>query len=103
MTTRAQLSGLFTDSDLAKLLERRHDEQLDRPIAESMVRQPVTISPGALLADAIEILSRNRISELPVVDEAGRPVGIIDITDVVGLAPFARSKPDVPPPALSVN
>ena len=97
------LSGLFTDSDLAKLLERRHDEQLDRPIAESMVRQPVTISPGALLADAIEILSRNRISELPVVDEAGRPVGIIDITDVVGLAPFARSKPDVPPPALSVN
>jgi arabinose-5-phosphate isomerase len=97
------LSGLFTDSDLAKLLERRRDEHLDRPIAESMVREPVTISPGAMLADAIEILSRNRISELPVVDEAGRPVGIIDITDVVGIAPFTRSKPDVPPPEPSVN
>lgn len=89
-----KLSGLFTDSDLAKLLERRRDEKLDRPIAESMAREPVTIGPGALLADAIEILSRNRISELPVVDEAGKPVGIIDITDVVGIVPFARAQPD---------
>lgn len=98
-----KLSGLFTDSDLAKLLERRRDEKLDRPIAESMARQPVTIGPGAMLADAIEILSRNRISELPVVDEAGRPVGIIDITDVVGIVPFARAKIDAVPHATSVN
>jgi arabinose-5-phosphate isomerase len=85
-----RLSGLFTDSDLAKLLERRLDEKLDRPIGESMVRGPVTVGPGAMSADAIEILSRNRISELPVVDEEGRPVGIIDITDVVGIVPFSR-------------
>jgi len=98
-----KLSGLFTDSDLAKLLERRRDEKLDRPIAESMARQPVTIGPGALLADAIEILSRNRISELPVVDEAGRPVGILDITDVVGIVPFARAKTDAVPHATSAN
>ena len=68
-----RLSGLFTDSDLAKLLERRADDKLDRPIAESMACHPMTIGPAALLADAIEILSRNRISELPVVDEAERP------------------------------
>jgi arabinose-5-phosphate isomerase len=98
-----KLSGLFTDSDLAKLLERRRDEQLDRPIAESMARQPVTVGPGAMLADAIEILSRNRISELPVVDEAGRPVGIIDITDVVGIVPFARANTDTVPHATSAN
>jgi arabinose-5-phosphate isomerase len=88
-----RLSGLFTDSDLAKLLERRCDEKLDRPIAESMAWQPMTIGPAAMLADAIEILSRNRISEVPVVDEEGRPVGIIDITDVVGIVPLALLKP----------
>ena len=34
-----------------------------------------------------EILRRHRISELPVVDPAGRPVGLLDITDVIGLLP----------------
>jgi arabinose-5-phosphate isomerase len=98
-----KLSGLFTDSDLAKLLERRHDERLDRPISESMARQSMTIAPGAMLADAIEILSRNRISELPVVDDAGRPVGILDITDVVGIVPFARTTPDTVPHSTLAN
>ena len=88
-----RLSGLFTDSDLARLLERRCDEKLDRPIAESMVCRPVTIGPAALLADVIEVLSRNRISELPVVDEEGRPVGLVDITDVVGIFPDSLLKP----------
>jgi arabinose-5-phosphate isomerase len=88
-----RLSGLFTDSDLAKLLERRCDEKLDRPIAESMACQPMTIGPAEMLVDAIEILSRNRISELPVVDAEGRPLGIVDITDVVGVVPLSLLKP----------
>jgi arabinose-5-phosphate isomerase len=79
-----RLSGLFTDSDLARMLERRQDGLLDRPIAESMTRDPLTIGPDALLSEAIEILSHNRISELPVVDVDGRPLGILDVTDVVG-------------------
>jgi arabinose-5-phosphate isomerase len=79
-----RLSGLFTDSDLARLLERRQDSLLDRPISESMTRKPLTISPEALLSEAIEILSRKRISELPVVDFDGRPLGVLDVTDVVG-------------------
>ncbi len=79
-----RLSGLFTDSDLARMLERRQDGLLDRPIAESMTRHPLTIGPDALLSEAIEILSHNRISELPVVDVDGRPLGVLDVTDVVG-------------------
>jgi arabinose-5-phosphate isomerase len=82
-----RLAGVFTDSDLARLLERRCDEQIDRPISESMTCRPLTIGPSALLTDAIEILSKNRISELPVVDDEGRPIGIVDITDVVGVVP----------------
>ncbi len=78
-----RLSGLFTDSDLARLLERRQDGLLDRPIAESMTRHPLTTGPDILLSEAIEILSHNRISELPVVDGDGRPLGILDVTDVV--------------------
>jgi arabinose-5-phosphate isomerase len=79
-----RLSGLFTDSDLAKLLEQRRDSLLDRPIVESMTRHPLTIGPEAMLSEAVEMLSHNRISELPVVDADGRPLGILDVTDVVG-------------------
>lgn len=78
------LSGLFTDSDLAKLLENRRDNQIDRPISEVMTRKPFTIGPDALLMEAVEMMSSHHLSELPVLEE-GQPVGILDITDVIGL------------------
>lgn len=80
-----RLCGLFTDSDLARLFEQRRDEALDRPIREVMTPQPITVSVGTRLADALEILRRHKISELPVVDVDERPVGLIDITDLIGL------------------
>jgi arabinose-5-phosphate isomerase len=84
------LSGLFTDSDLVRLLEDRRENQLDRPIAEVMTSAPRSISCEAPLADAIALLSLHRISELPVVDGVGRPAGLIDITDVLALMPDER-------------
>ena len=81
------LTGLFTDSDLARLLEQRRDGQLDRPIQEVMTARPLTVAPDAILEEVLQILSGRRVSELPVVDEEGRPVGLIDITDVIGLLP----------------
>jgi arabinose-5-phosphate isomerase len=78
------LTGLFTDSDLARLLENRRDTQFDRPISEVMTRDPFTIGQGALLMEAVEIMSQHHLSELPVL-EAERPVGMLDITDVIGL------------------
>ncbi len=84
---QGRLTGLFTDSDLARLLERRADRQLDRPITEVMTPAPITISQQAQLVDAVALLSERRISELPVVDDAGKPVGLIDITDVISLLP----------------
>ena len=82
-----RLSGLFTDSDLVRLLESRRENQFDRPICEVMVQHPLTIHPEAPLADAIHLLSTRRISELPVIDEEGKPIGLIDITDVIALMP----------------
>jgi arabinose-5-phosphate isomerase len=82
-----RLSGLFTDSDLARLLEQRRDDQLDRSIGDVMTRNPVTIRPDALFGEAVDILSQKKVSELPVVDDLGRPVGLVDITDVIGQWP----------------
>ncbi|WP_339911407.1 KpsF/GutQ family sugar-phosphate isomerase [Symmachiella dynata] len=91
--TDGGLTGIFTDSDLARLLELRADEQLDQPISNVMTRRPLTIAADAMLTDALAILSQRRISELPVVDPEGQPVGLIDITDVIGLLPDVATRP----------
>ena len=82
-----RLSGLFTDSDLARLIEARRDEALDRPIAEVMTHGPLTAVLGSRVLDAVEVLRRHKISELPVVDADGRPVGLLDVTDLIGAFP----------------
>jgi arabinose-5-phosphate isomerase len=82
-----RLAGLFTDSDLARLIESRREEALDRPVSEVMTAQPITVPLGTRVAEAIEVLRRHKISELPVVDPAGRPVGLLDVTDLIGVVP----------------
>ncbi len=81
------LSGIFTDSDLARLFEGRREGELDRPVAEVMTRDPLRITEGSQMTAAVELMAERKISELPVVDTEIRPVGMIDITDVVGLLP----------------
>jgi arabinose-5-phosphate isomerase len=81
------LRGIFTDSDLARLFESRRDGALDGPIRDVMTRRPTTVPLGSMLTDAVEIMGERKISELPVVGAGGRPVGMIDITDVVALFP----------------
>ena len=81
-----RLAGLFTDSDLARLLQHRDDAALDQAIAVRMTASPMTVPSGTLLAEAMARMSHHRISELPVLDEQHRPIGLLDITDVVSLA-----------------
>jgi arabinose-5-phosphate isomerase len=88
-----RLSGLFTDSDLARLFEQRRDAALDRPIREVMTPAPITIPLGTRLVEAVEVLSRHKISELPVVDASGQPAGLLDITDVIELVPQEEAEP----------
>jgi arabinose-5-phosphate isomerase len=81
-----KLAGLFTDSDLARLLERRRDGALDGPIGEVMTRSVSTVRSGTLLGAAIDLLAERKISELPVLDGEDRPLGLLDITDVLALS-----------------
>ncbi|MEY4187894.1 MAG: Arabinose 5-phosphate isomerase KdsD [Planctomycetota bacterium] len=78
-----RLTGVFTDSDLARLFETRRDEQLDEAIELVMTRNPITTAPGVLLPEAIHLMSERKLSELPVIDERRIPLGLLDITDVL--------------------
>jgi len=94
-----KLAGLFTDSDLARLLEEQSDSLLDGPVRDVMTRNPRRIAIDSLMPKAITLLAENQISELPVVDSVGRPLGMIDITDVIGWFP-AEPLADQPPKLL---
>lgn len=100
-----ELSGIFTDSDLARLLEDPHASLLDQPIAEVMTRQVQTVSVGTYLADAMRILAQRKISELPVVSADRRPLGLIDITDVMCVVSedWSRTEEFAPPQILSIS
>lgn len=80
-----RICGIFTDSDLAKMLEQRREAILDGPVADVMTKRFLTVQRTQMLNDALQLLARYKISELPVVDDQQRPCGIIDITDLVGM------------------
>ena len=87
-----QLCGIFTDSDLARLFEQRRDDALDGPIRAVMTPSPFQVELGTRVADAVEIMRRHKISELPVVGPDGRPAGLLDITDLIGLVPAEEAE-----------
>lgn len=79
---RKRLIGLFTDGDLRRHLEA-DPEVIVRPVREVMTRHPKTISPDRLAVEALHLLRAYRVDELPVVDDRGRPIGLLDVQDLL--------------------
>lgn len=78
-----KLAGIFTDGDLRRLLEDGSLEKLSGAVDEFMGRDPKTLSPDQLVEDAQRLLRENRIDQAPVVDAEGRPVGLVDVQDLL--------------------
>ena len=84
-----QLTGIFTDGDLRRLLEAASDASpLSRPIRDVMGRSPRRVRADDLASEAMAVMRERRIDELPVVDADDRPVGMIDVQDLVVLRMF---------------
>ncbi len=77
-----KLTGIFTDGDL-----RRHIESgvnlLNRKVKEVMTKSPKAIKKGSLAEEALKVLREYKIDEIPVVDEKNRPVGLLDVQDLL--------------------
>jgi arabinose-5-phosphate isomerase len=80
-----KISGIFTDGDLRRLVTDDEGSGLKRPIADVMKRDPKRIRADELASEAMAIMRHFRIDELPVVDEDDKPVGLIDVQDLVVL------------------
>ncbi|MCC6738296.1 MAG: KpsF/GutQ family sugar-phosphate isomerase [Planctomycetia bacterium] len=79
-----KLAGIFTDGDLRRRIALDADV-LRRPIGELMTRNPRTIGPDRLASEALCLLREKKIDEVPVVDQDGRPVGMVDVQDLLDM------------------
>ncbi|MDH7570704.1 MAG: CBS domain-containing protein, partial [Armatimonadota bacterium] len=79
------LQGILTDGDVRRrLLEDA--EALHRQVAAVMNRHPAVIGPDRLATEALQVMESHRpgaIGDLPVVDPAGRVLGVVTLKDLL--------------------
>ncbi len=78
-----KIVGIITDGDLRRYIEKGHDLNNGR-VEDAMTRNPKVISPDSLVGEALNLMEKYKIMVLPVVDEGGRPIGIIHLHDILG-------------------
>lgn len=81
---KGKLVGIFTDGDLRRLFEAGTTSP-DLTIGEVMGRDPRTVSPEMLVLEAAQVLRDARVDQVPVVDEKGKAVGLLDIQDLLAV------------------
>lgn len=74
--------GAITDGDLRRMLQR-NPEYSNLTAKEVMTIQPKTIREDALVVDALELMKEKNITNLFVVDDAQRYLGVIHIHDII--------------------
>lgn len=79
-----KISGIFSDGDLRRLVTS-DPQALARRIADVMTRNPKRIRGDRLASEAMALMHAHRFDEVPVVDEDDRPIGLIDVQDLVVL------------------
>lgn len=77
-----KLSGIFTDGDLRRHLESDSNLVIKK-VKDVMTKKPASISKDHLASEALRILKERRIDELPVVDGRSRPIGMLDVQDLL--------------------
>jgi arabinose-5-phosphate isomerase len=78
-----KLTGIITDGDIRRLMTADGQDGFDKNAGDVMTKNCKRIRLDALAAEATAIFHKYRIDELPVVDAQDRPVGLIDVQDIV--------------------
>ena len=74
--------GIYTDGDLRRTLEKRLDFTTT-PVNTVMSRNPRTIAPDALAAEVVQVMERQNITQMLVVDAGNKLVGALNVHDLL--------------------
>jgi len=78
-----KLAGIITDADIRRLMTKQRDRVFELKAGDVMTTDCKKIRADALAAEATAIFHKYRIDDLPVVDGDDKPVGLIDVQDIV--------------------
>ena len=79
---KGKLTGIFTDGDLRRHLGSEPG-LINKKVKDFMTKNPAAIKKDRLAAEAFDILRSRKIDEIPVVDDKKRPVGLLDVQDLL--------------------
>ena len=82
VNAKGKLTGIFTDGDLRRRL-KVGERFLETPVGAVMTKNPLTVERDKLAVEALALLRSKKIDELPVIDKSGRPVGLLDVQDLL--------------------
>ncbi|MGH9895330.1 MAG: CBS domain-containing protein, partial [bacterium] len=80
--SKPKLSGIITDGDLRRLMQKRKDEALHLTAADAMSANPATIPRTELAGAALRLMEERKITSLVVVDGERRVEGIVHLHDL---------------------
>jgi len=83
--SRGKLLGIVTDADLRRLMTELGPDVLESKVADVMTANCKRVRADALATEAMAIFHKHRIDDLPVVDKNDKPVGLIDVQDIVAI------------------
>ena len=81
VTPERQILGIFTDGDLRRAIVKTLDLKF-LTVAEVMSGKPRLIGPEKLTAEAVEMMEKYKINQIPVADEDGCLIGALNMHDL---------------------
>ena len=79
---KGKLVGIFTDGDLRRSIEKSKNI-LELKVCEVMTHKPLFITQKTLASEALRLIQKKQIDEIPIVNKKNEPVGVLDEKDLL--------------------
>ncbi|MBU1062272.1 MAG: KpsF/GutQ family sugar-phosphate isomerase [Candidatus Omnitrophica bacterium] len=79
---KGKIKGIFTDGDLRRHLKEGIDLSKEK-VKDVMTKRPKALKKGCLAVEALRVLQEYKIDEIPIVDEKGCAIGLVDVQDLL--------------------
>lgn len=78
-----RLIGIVTDGDIRRAVKSQNKDLLNARVSEIMTADPETIGEEKLAAEALKLMEQKEINHLPIIDDNGSPLGMVNFQDLL--------------------